>query len=464
MQNKFSKKKNKVKKVKIMYGGLICPNPSNKAYIMLGHGDTTGTILDVPNDCVYVTTTLCGNVSIVSHGEDFYSFFKNNPEIVKNPCSYSNFKAINRIVSKDSKSDEYISSVESNYPDNRLDNTSFLNMHISRTTCETSAKCPKDYLFHYKDAVYLPCGYWFYKDNIELTGVNIKDEHNRINLYTSGLISSDNSFNNRILISLIRIEPWKYPMLTYDYIRLLYKYSVYPTLDDILSKITELNIQTKSYLKITNPSNYYILSKIAELNRLEKTMLGIIAPFETTNYVINKPRLEDKYIISGFDFVKMMKQHFTRRQSELFKSFPGVHYNTICRPFYEPQDIVVSETYSKEFQRQTSVGNKENLLKLYDEESAAEATDSAANSSCKKCNTPVATSAAAAAGIACCLGSMGDSVPVTAAASGEHYAPKIQRMDRGGGKKNNNKTKSKKYYKNKTKRSYKNKPKRSYKK
>ena len=86
------------------------------------------------------------------------------------------------------------------------------------------------------------------------------------------------------------------------------------------------------------------------------------------------------------------------------------------------------------------------------------------NSICKKCPTTAVATAAAAAGIACCLGSMGASVPVTATGALDAAAsvPIIQKIKREGGKKNKNKTKSKKYYKNK--RTRKNKTKRSYKK
>jgi len=84
------------------------------------------------------------------------------------------------------------------------------------------------------------------------------------------------------------------------------------------------------------------------------------------------------------------------------------------------------------------------------------------NNVCKKCNTSTATAAAAATGIACCLGSMGASAPLTATAAvvaaslGAYSGPKIVKMiKREGGKKNRRTKRCKKYYKNKTKKYYK---------
>jgi hypothetical protein len=430
---KYNKKSKKNKKMKIMYGGLNCPNPNDKAYLMLGHGSTTRDLKAVPADCVYITTTLCGTSTNTINNMDFYLLFKNNPEIVKNPCSFSNFNTINQIISKDSKVDDYISNVKSNTTsDNIFHNSNFLNMHISRSTCETSTTCPKKYLFQYKDASYMPCSYWFYRDDRQLHGPNIKAEYNRLVLRYSGLIDSDNSFDNQNSVSITPIGPWKYPMLTYELIRSLYKYSVYPKIDDILAKITELNIQRESYLTITDPNDGYYF----DLN--DK----------------NESRYYDKYIISGFDFVRLIGHNFAITQSELFKKFPGVHYNTSCREFYEPQDFLDSLLFSKKFQRQKSVSNRQNLLDLYEEE------NNPTNSSCKKCSTPAAAAAATAAGATCCLLglSIGLSAPVTAAAAaataaatGTFSGPIIQKIKREGGKKTKkNKTRRNNKCKNKT--------------
>jgi hypothetical protein len=455
MPNKLSKKKKKVKKVKIMYGGLICPNPSNKAYIMLGHGGASRNVHYVPPNCVYITTTLCGNVNSSHNNAEFLSFFIKNPEIIKNPCSFSNFEAINKFLSKDSKADQYIGTEKSNYPDNGFQNTNFLNMHVNRETCRTSAKCPKDYLFQYKDAVYEPCLYVLTKDGKSYNGPNIKDEHDTAYFFSSGLIDSDNIFDKEIAIELKAKGPWKYPMLTIKNIEELYKYSIYPkTNEEILPKITDLNIQRNLYLKITDPRH--------------------------PSYIDITNSIYDEYIISGFDFIEMIRIYFSVTQSVLFQAWTGIYYNMSCRQFHK------DPSYPKAFQRQLSVENRHNLEDLYNEEhftatrearqaslearENATTTDASTNSTCTKCPTPATAAAAAAAGATCCL--LGFTAPesaITAAVTaalinGPYSQPKIEKIKREGGKKNKNKTKTKKYYKNKTKRSYKNKPKRSYKK
>ncbi len=452
---KYSKKKNKVKRTKIMYGGLKCDNPSNKAYMMCGHGGTTSMILDVPDGCVYITTTLCGTSSPSSFMNNFFVLFKNSPDTVKNPCDVNNFNRINQVFSRNSEASYYIGNTKTNDTIGNPENTNYLNMHISKKTCETSATCPKKYLFQYKDSLYIPCAYWFFNNNVLLEKMGkTPPAHDSIICEISGLISSDNSFEEmkRIKIENYPNSEWTYPMIRDSHIQEIYKYSMYPGIDDILAKIRELNIQKQSYLKITDPTD----RKYIDIN--------------STNQFTR--RYYDSFIMSGYDFIKMIKQHFSITQSELFKRFSGVHYNTLCRPF----NLLVgwngeheeNPFYSKKFQRQSSVDNRENLLQLYDEESGASpaATHSDTNSSCKKCNTPVAAAAAAAAGIACCLGSMGASVPATATAAaaaatlGAYSAPKIQKMiKREGGKKNKNKTKNKRSYKTKNKRSYKTKTK-----
>ena len=438
MPNKFSKKKNKVKKVKIMYGGLICQNSTNKAYHMCGHGGSTSDILDVPDDCVYITTAMCGNVTTSSVLAEFYHFLKNNPDIVKNPCDTNNFNTINQVLSRNSEASYYIGNTKTNYTTGNPKNSNFLNMHISKKTCETSATCPKKYLFQYKDAYYLPCLYAIYNKKVLLEGMgNTQPIHDTITIQYSGLISSDNSFEEMKTIKMYEpsLSVWKYPMIRISNIKEIYKYSVYPTLDDILAKITELNIQRESYLTITDPTDekYYDLNSGDEFMR----------------------KYYDSFIMSGYDFIKMIKQHFSIRQSELFRRFPGVHYNTLCRPFdllFGPWQIEPEENpfYSKKLQRQLSVDNRQNLLELYDEEHAASTatTDSASAAASDSTSSDSASAAAS------------DSASAAASNStSTHSGPIIEK--RVGGKKNKNKNKTKKYYKNKTRQNnkYKNKTK-----
>jgi hypothetical protein len=437
MPNKFSKKKNKVKKVKIMYGGLICQNSTNKAYHMSGHGGSTINIYDVPDDCVYITTAMCGNITTSSVLLEFYHFLKNNPDIVKNPCDTNNFNTINQVLSRNSEASYYIGNTKTNDTTGNPKNSNFLNMHISKKTCETSAKCPKKYLFQYKDAYYLPCLYAIYNKKVLLEEMgNTPPIHDTITIQYSGLISADNSFEEMKTIQMYEptLSVWKCPMIRISNIKEIYKYSVYPEISDILAKITELNIQRESYLKITDPTDekYYDLNSGDEFMR----------------------KYYDSFIMSGYDFIKMIKQHFAITQSQLFRRFPGVHYNTLCRPFdllFGPYSKEGQENpfYSKNFQRQSSVDNRQNLLELYDEESASAA---AASDSASAAAASDSASAAAAS----------DSAS-DATASDASTSPKIQAMlKREGGKKNKNKNKTKKYYKNK--RTRKNKTKRSYKK
>ena len=90
-KNKIKKHIKQSKKVKIMYGGLICDNPNNAAYMMVGHAGTLDTVLDVPDNCVYITTALCGTLSSISINKTFDWLFSHNKELIKNPCNVANF-------------------------------------------------------------------------------------------------------------------------------------------------------------------------------------------------------------------------------------------------------------------------------------------------------------------------------------------------------------------------------------
>jgi len=359
---KFSKKKNK--KMKIMYGGLICQNPNDKAYMMLGHGSTDISIKDVPDDCVYITAALCGNVSYGDY--NFPQLFFNNKELVKNPCDINSFSELNRVFSENSKVHKYIDNVKTNFniseynKGSGVDTTGFLNMHVSKKTCHSSATCAEEYLFQYKDSIYEPCLYWFYKDNKYLLESlsSMKEKHDSILFSYSGLISADNSFENqeKFMFSFSELSFWKYSMLTTRDIITIYSYSLYPTSDDILQKIRERNIDIRQYLKITDPSDPKYFDPLNPPSNLYD------------NRESQEHFYDYHYIISCADFVNFITDNYTIKQSKLFEMFPGVHYNTACRVFYEPRGLYESFAFSKKFQRQSSVNNRQNLLDLYTEE------------------------------------------------------------------------------------------------
>jgi hypothetical protein len=367
MPNKFSKKKNKVKKVKIMYGGLTC-DTKNKAYRMLAHSGTTNKILDVPNNCVYITRTICGTTMFLEVADDVQQFFFNNKELVKNPCDINNFSELNRVFSENSKVHKYIGNTNTNkrtgtgFFSNLGENANFLNMHISRESCDTSAKCAKKYLFQYKDSNYQPCTFWFYKDNKQVHDPlsSMEEIYDRIDIRYSGLMSMDNSFEIDKIhrSSNSELSFWKYPMLTTNDIVSIYSYSLYPTSDDILQKIKELNIDIRQYLKITDPSNPKYFDPLNLPSDID----------DDDDDEWHEDSSDYKYIISGHEFVYLILDNYTIKQSELFVMFPGVYYNMACRGFYEPKGLYESFTFSKKFQRQSSVNNRQNLLDLYTEE------------------------------------------------------------------------------------------------
>jgi hypothetical protein len=339
-----------------MYGGLKC-NTNNKAYMMLGHGGTGLGIHDVPDNCVYITKTICGTVTLSDNNKLIKLFF-NNKELVKDPCGINNFSELNRIISKGSKAHKYIG----NIIDNRTgENANFLNMHISKKTCDTSATCAKNYLFKYKDSIYQPCAYWFYKDDKLISDGSIKEEHDEILFNYSGLISVDNSFETNILIQPYKSEWsfWKYPMLRTKDITNIYRYSVYPTSEEILQKIQEVNIDITSYLKITDPTNEKYFDPLHPPSDVD---------FDDGEW--HEFANDYQYIISGYDFVNLILDNYTITQSKLFEMFPGVHYNELCRGFSKPTDIYILDEliYPQAMQRQISVDNRKNLLDLYTEE------------------------------------------------------------------------------------------------
>ena len=357
---KYKKKSKKNKGIKIMYGGLNC-NTNNKAYMMLGHAGPTNEILDVPDNCVYITKTICGTISFGELFDNLRYLFFNNRELVKNPCDINNFNELNRIVSEESKVHKYIGNIIDNRSGkNAGENANFLNMHISKKTCDTSAMCAKSYLFKYKNVNYQSCAFWFYKDNEKLREPlsSVKEKYNRIDIRYSGLMTADNSFEvDRQVIVYSLGTPWKYPMLTTENITNIYRYSVYPKTEDILQKIKELNIDITSYLKITDPTdaNYFDpLHPPADID------------FDDGEWHENSESYHA--IISGYDFVKLILDNYTITQSKLFEMFPGVHYNTLCRSFYTPRGLYETFTFSKKLQRQMSVDNRQNLLDIFKEE------------------------------------------------------------------------------------------------
>jgi hypothetical protein len=308
-----------------MYGGSITQNIDTKlkTYIIIGHGDSGRNVVSLPENCVLVTTTLCGNISFRVPKEKLEVLFENQDNRLREPWKKDNFKYLNKNLTHPD-SYPFLSNFTTNkYPENRDDNShKYLTMHISKDSFKTSE--PYDDLFRYLDnKIYFQMS-WFYKDGKLLSSIQEGENYNVL-ITKSGLFDMDiklrpGFFDEEEIIR--KTDGYTVPMITFRNIEFMYEYSIFPTIDDI-KQYTRLYLQKHNQSKYCEP--------------------GIF--------------LNPSYICAH-EFIDMINRNFSVYQSYLFENFPGIYYFNKCRPFPDVDEA------TKILQRQRSIESKKRLTRI----------------------------------------------------------------------------------------------------
>jgi hypothetical protein len=348
---KRNKRKRKTKKHQ--KGGFKCKlEPS--VYLMLGHGCSNEQELDMPSDCAYITSALCGNnvKTNDSYKPYFLQKFIDKDIRLYNPCDINNFTWLNNLVmensriksASDAQTSVYFTSVDfTSRPDNHL---GYLNMHVNpmhEQTDKNISSLPK-----YLDSYYSPLSIWFYNINESKFNETNSEDHTLIIIQPSGLreITYDNIGikDRRIICCDQQRNKWKYPMLTQEDINFLYSTSLYPSLSYVNQLI---NGKTWLYDSTTGGKN--------RNNYLKDNYKEPISE----DIILKSNRYVNRYVISSKDLYDII--HILGiNQSALFRKFKGVHYNLVCRGFCQKTPKEFSER-----RRSSSIGNREELDQLY---------------------------------------------------------------------------------------------------
>lgn len=340
----YKKRINKKRIMKNRLGGKIeCAN-NMEVYMMKGHGKVGIDRKEVPSGCVYLSTTMCGNVAAIDGIKDtFLRIFESNNDILREPWKRESFKILDQSITNP-KSSIYANSSRDNNNSEALKrfDFSYLTMHLPRDCTYDSE--PDEEIFNYLDSELIPCSYWFY-NNQDDYNPSKPTEYDSVVFKRSGLLrmgditsydlydesQSDNPFKFKGFwqIRLLKHDNYIFPMVSDENIQNIYVDSIYPTVDDVLQR-----------------KNAYISSH----RQLE--------------HCIDESK-HDETLISAHEFVKILLE-LTIPQSELFVLYPGIHYFTICRPFN------TRDHSSRLTQRRYSITAKPKLLSMIAERSTPE--------------------------------------------------------------------------------------------
>ena len=340
----YKKRINKKHIMKNQLGGKIeCAN-NMEVYMMKGHGGVGIDRKEVPSGCVYVSTTMCGNVSTTNGMKGtFLRIFESNNDILREPWKTESFKILDKSITNTKSSIYNNSSHDNNNSEGykRFD-FSYLTMHLPRDCIYESE--PNEEIFNYLDSELEPCSYWFY-NNPDGYDSSKPTEYNSVLFERSGLLrmgditsydlhdesqrNNPNRFNGLWHITLFKHDNYNFPMVSEKNIIDMYADSIYPTIDEVLERKNEY-----------------------------------ISGHSQLAYCIDESQ-HDETLISAHEFVEIILE-LTITQSELFRLYPGIHYFTICRPFN------TKDHSSRLTQRRYSITNKPKLLSMIAEHSTPE--------------------------------------------------------------------------------------------
>lgn len=333
----------------------ICEQPLNQeVYISMGHGCQYSYYKTLPENCIYLSLALCGNVLTLGANKRIKSLFESQSPMLQNPCK--NFRELNDYLTVSLHNADYN---EKMYPDkispdklyDRYKST-YLNIHYNDPSHELNKYLEIDH-----DVI----GYYDPTSN----PAEISDDY--IMFWKSGLYKMStppSGFSDLILCVVSGY--FNDVMLHNADIHFMFFKSLRPTYVEVLETI---NAHKKSYYtKITSldtTTNYAPIDRIDDetiddFYFVQYKTSDAIAPetyVRINQYNNIKTVITNKFdpLISGNDLIIIMKK-WSITQSELFEMYPGIHYNINCRS--NCTDISeIDETLKK-----TSIENKRKVF------------------------------------------------------------------------------------------------------
>lgn len=235
-------KHKKTHKKKVQRGGLKCnTRPNLPVYIVLGHGQTTLTLTDIPEECVYVSfselfcSTYSNNTAISNVVNNLFDSTSQYHSILKDPC-------------------KYWPELKENFSNS--ENKSGINIHYPHET---------QLINQYVDVIYILFGYHPIK------------QAETANICISGVYQITSNVKRQSLQDHMEVK--KNDIINPAVMKFAYRYSIYPTYDQVILIISD-----------------------------------------------DKGQI----IMTYNDLYEHMLSHATT-QSELFQMYPGIFYNILCK-------------------------------------------------------------------------------------------------------------------------------------
>jgi len=266
--------------------------PNSKIFLILGHGCDTGIQFSVPKGSIYCTRVECGRDTRTDKSDLYLqeNFIKHN--------NFSTYEEINEALSKNGISPlkPHTYHKNKNKKNNMYSNTEYrllsffpLNKCFNRISIYINDSKNKEMII-YLLKIY---NYISYSGIIEYTPKDTSDFHYR-SVYSLLFDDEDdfNEFYSNMNINTLYQRYLSKMNNTFfiDLINYTYKYSFFPSILDV-----------------------------------------------TTVYENNKPIRDIE------NFEKIINNHFTISQAELFRHFPGTYYNILCRSNCPDADIIKLE-------------------------------------------------------------------------------------------------------------------------
>ena len=264
-----------------------------KVFTCIGHGCDLTTQLKLPNNWVYVTASKCGHLSFLGStiNTKFYNAFNKRNDILRDPV-------VNAKI---------LQGYSLNLPSGIADKV----MYVLPYSSVNNRLNPN--VQSYTDSMQLPLSYHYLDNNNVLLAQRFEKEKTprdiqltiimKVELYRSGWYDMDKvteKINNDI-ITISRKEHTAALYISMGNIKTIYKESVYPTIQDIITNFNKTNI-----------------------NQLDINADDIMV---------------DYFIFEAFIIKNYMQRISNIITQNLLKSDGGIIYNMICRSACDKQSI-----------------------------------------------------------------------------------------------------------------------------
>ena len=291
---------------------------TSNIFLVLGHGCETGNQFNIPENCTYYTRATCGRSS---RADKTLHFIQEN--FIKHSNIFTSYKNLNKALPNQLTPHTHGNSV--NKKKHMYSNTKYdLLLYGSLNVFFKNIKGDKEYIKN----ILKRKPYISHSGIIEYTDKNTDDFQKQRYIYSLLFDNIDESVNdaafdefcldlNNVEEKLKKLYLSKMTNAFFiDFIRYTYKYSFYPSIDDVM----------KVY---NNPKS------------IEELQLQI----------------RDRFLIT---------------QAELFDRFPGTYYNVACREPCDDADMtkveerrVISLGYDNKFSPSKYNGNPDRIAKRY---------------------------------------------------------------------------------------------------